>query len=214
MSTISSTAIVATLHPMLHAAGIVQPGTGATDLIHWNSAQLSHWVAEWIKRHAQMHGVFVVHDQTILLADGTATYDAPAHHLDTIHVMTSTASLIASSTTELEALDPSFFTTVETTGNITNRWYADRVGANTIGVYPVPATGFSDGDALEIIYHGYICDDPFTAPLFVQDYLTLAVYAEAVASESDGQMVEAAQSARAVMSLIDEVVNAYWGRAQ
>lgn len=192
---------------MLHA--------GATaDLVWWTADQLTRWISDHIKRHAERHGVFVIRDTTTTLVNGTATYAAPGHHLDTIHVAIGGRALVASSTTELEALDDAFRSTAEATGSLASRWYPDRLGQNQIGIYPVPATGLSAGSALDVIYHGFICDDPFTAPQFVGDYLELAVAAEAYAAECDGQMVETAQSARQVMGLIDEIVTTYWGRAQ
>lgn len=180
----------------------------------WTTTQLTHWLSDWAKRHAEMHGVFVVRDNTTTLVNGTATYTAPGDHLDTIHVAIDGVPLVASTTTELEALDESFATTVETTAKPASRWYPDRIGQNLIGVYPVPTTGFAAGDTLDVIYHGYICDDPFTAPIFVGDYLELAVVAEAYGCEGDGQMIEVSQSARQVMSLIDEIVSMYFGKAQ
>lgn len=238
MSLIVPTTLLNNILPMLHIAG--------TANAFWTDSQLHRWFADWIKRHAERQGVFVLRDVSQTLTAGTAVYAAPADHLDTIHVATAISigaamnglllesgdllllesgdemllesgttaavvgtGLVASSTTELEALDDLYATTQGTP----ERWYPDRIGANHIGLYPVPD---ASGATLEVIYHGFPCDlsSGFNAPTAIGDYLELAVYAEAVGCESDGQIPEAATAARQVMSLIDEVVQLYFGRAQ
>jgi hypothetical protein len=237
MSLIVPTTLLNNILPMLHAAG-------TANLVWWTDGQLHRWFADHVKRHAEAHGVFVLRDATATLVAGTATYDAPADHLDTIHVAitsgasgddaldlesddslllesgdeillesatvtSSAAGLVASSTTELEALDDAYATTQGTP----TRWYPDRIGANMIGLYPVPS---ASGATLEVIYHGFPCDlsSGFFGPAVAGNYLELAVFAEAVGCESDGQMVESAANARQVMSLMDEVTQMYYGRTQ
>lgn len=201
------------LLPMLHA-----PATN--QLIWWTDAELTRWFADALKRHAMRDGTFVLRATQQLIA-GQADYPAPPRHLDTIHVAVNGRPLIASSTTELEALDESFRTTPETAGHLTSRWYTDRLGANTIGIYPVPATGLSDGGDLEIIYHGFPCnldeahtDTRIEVPDGIGEMLELSVLAEAYSCESDAEMPEVAQAARGVVGLIEQVITTYWGRAQ
>ena len=207
------TTMINNLLPWLHA-----PSTN--QLIWWTDAQLTRWFADALKRHAMADGVFVLrHTQTLIAA--MADYPAPPRHLDTIHVAVNGRPLVASSTTELEALDPAFRTTPETTGHLASRWYADRLGANRIGIYPVPAATFSDGGDLEVIYHGFPCnldeqhtDTRVEIPDGVGEMIELTVLGEAYGCESDAAMPETAQSARGVAGLIEQVVHAYWGRAQ
>lgn len=207
------TQMINNLLPLLHAPALNQ-------LIWWTDAELTRWVADALKRHAMTDGTFVLRHTQSLFA-GQADYAAPPRHLDTIHVAVNGQPLVASSTTELEALDDAFRTTLETTGRLTSRWYADRIGANRIGVYPVPAVGLSDGGDLEIIYHGFPCnldeahtDTRIEIPDGVGEMIELAVLGEAYACESDAEMPEVAQSARSVAGLIEQVVHTYWGRAQ
>lgn len=81
---VSVETVKSNLMPMLHAAG-------ESDLLFWTADQLERWARDWLFRHAQQQGVFVLRDTATTLVAGTATYDAPADHLDTIHVSTGTA---------------------------------------------------------------------------------------------------------------------------
>ena len=212
------TTMIGHLVPMLHAET-------TADLIWWTDAQITRWFADFLKRHAEADGVFVLRHVATLI-DGQATYNAPPRHLDTIYVAVDGRPLVASTTTELEGLDDGFRTTAETTGHLTSRWYSDRLGANRIGLYPVPAATFSDGADLEIIYHGFPCnldeahtDTAIDVPPAIGDALELAVIAEAYGTESDATMPEVTANLRQVASfssdsLIRRIVQTYWGRAQ
>lgn len=213
------TTIISDLLPMLHTDSMA-------NAIWWTDAEITRWVADFLKRHAEQDGVFVLRHVTSLVA-GQAVYDAPPRHLDTMHVSVFGKPLVSSSTTELEALDDTFRTTPETTGNLASRWYPDRIGANKIGIYPVPAAALSDGADLEIIYHGFPCnldeahtDTAIDVPAGISDALLLSVLGEAYATESDATMPEVAANLRQVVSMSDptslvrRIIQSYWGKAQ
>lgn len=213
------TTVISDLLPMLHTDTM-------GNAIWWTDAEITRWAADFLKRHAELDGVFVLRYVTPLFA-GRATYDAPPNHLDTMHVSINGRPLISSSTTELEALNDAFRTAAETAGNLSSRWYPDRIGANKIGVYPVPAAALSDGADLEVIYHGFPCnldeahtDTAIAIPAGMTDALLLSVLGEAYATESDATMPEVAANLRQIVSLADptslirQIAQSYWGKAQ
>lgn len=204
------TDLITNLLPVLHAPD-------RASLVFWTDAQLTRWFKDALIRHAQRFGVFVKRDAiTVDLVEGVATYAAPPNLCDVMHISLNGVPLVASSTSRLELLDDAF----QTTQGTPRRWYPDRIGANRIGVYPVPDAAVA-GQTLEIVYHEFPCnlDEAHTnvdveVPPAVGRLFELQVIGEARGAESDAAMPEVAASARQISGLLEQVVGVYYGEAQ
>lgn len=205
---------IANCWPYLHAVS-------AADVVFTSDAELTRIIADRLKALAERFGIFVARDTTsITLVAGTALYQTPPDHLDTIHVAINGVPLIASSTRELEAGDDAFQTTQSSATNPIQFWYEDEVGANTIGFAPVPSA-LDVGKVIEVIFHTYQCDldeahtnVTIDAPLFVGDLLEFTAVAESYQAESDFQMPEVSQAALQLVAVYEQAIGGLWGPSQ
>ncbi len=187
------------------------------NLVWWTDAELSRFFDEALKSHARRHGVFVKRSVTaIALVQGTAIYDAPTRHIDTLHVALAGVALIASSTSELELLDDAF----KTTQGTPQYWYSDREGQNKIGFYPVP-DALSAGLLPEIIYHSYEpeldeahANTAVNVPAPIGDMLEAMVLSAAYSKEGDAALPECSENLKQLIALYDQIVVNLWGVAQ
>jgi hypothetical protein len=202
--------LIANLLPPLHSDTLA-------NLVWWTDGELSRFFDEAVKSHARRHGVFVKRSITaITLVQGTAVYDAPTRHIDTMHVALAGVALIASSTSELELLDDAFKTTQSTP----THWYSDREGQNKIGFYPVP-DALNAGLLPEIIYHDYPAEldeahvnTVVPVPTPIGDYLEAQVLRAAYNKESDAALPEVAQNLSELIRLYENVILQLWGESQ
>lgn len=202
--------VLAHIYPLLHASS-------QSDVVFTDDAELTRFLANNAKRLAERFGLFVERDTTtIVLSDGVALYALPDRHLSTLHVSIDGVPLVFSSTATLEAKDEFFQSTAETAGNLTSAFYEDKVGANMIGFWPVPADGLSVGKTVEILFHRYPCDlsGGIEGPLPVVDYLEIKAIGEAYRKESDFEMPEVAKASEALAGLYEMAMRTYYGDAQ
>ncbi len=202
--------ILAALYPPLHASS-------ASDLVFTSDSELTGTIEDALKDLAQDYGVFVTRDiTTITLVSGTATYALPENHLATLHVSLSNRPLIASSRQELERLDSDYLITPGTAARPVKRWYQDKGAANVIGFHPVPSVGSGNGVAVEVIYFAYPCSATagLSVPRVIGDMIEFQTISEMYGKESDFQMVEVAQSAKALADLYEAQVKNLWEVAQ
>lgn len=187
------------------------------NLSFWSDAELTRFFDEALKMHARKHGVFVVRDITsITLVQGTAVYDAPARHLDTLHIALDGVPLIPSSSSELELLDDAY----KTTQGTPEYWYADKVGVNKIGFYPVPNLAAA-GKHPELIIHQYPAqldeahsNTTVPVPACCGDYLEAVVLGESYGKESDARMPETSAAMKQLARLYEQVIEQLYGVAQ
>lgn len=187
------------------------------NLCFWTDAELTRFFDETLKKHARMHGVFVVRDtSSITLVQGTAVYSAPARHLDTLHVALDGAPLIASSSSELEVLDDAY----KTTQGTPQYWYSDKEGQNKIGFYPVPNLAAA-GKHPEIIFHQYQpeldeahINTTIAVPAPMGDYLEAVVLGECYGKESDARLPETSAAMKQLAKLYERIIEGLYGVAQ
>lgn len=187
------------------------------NLVFWSDGELTRFFDEEVKAHARKHGVFVVRDTTsITLVQGTAVYDAPARHVDTMHVALDGVPLVASSAGELQLLDDAF----KTTQGTPQYWYADGEGQNRIGFYPVPNLAAA-GKHPELIIHEYPADldeahdnTAIPVPACTGDYLEAVVLGEAYGKESDARLPETSAGMKTLAKLYEQLSEHLWGTAQ
>ena len=187
------------------------------NLVWWTDGELTRFFDEAVKSHARKAGVFVVRDITsITLVQGTAVYDAPARHLDTLYIALDGVPLIASSSSELELLDDSY----KTTQGIPLYWYADKEGANKIGFYPAPNAA-AVGKHPELIINQYpaVLDEAHSnttipVPACTGDYLEAVVLGEAYGKESDARLPETSAAMKQLAKLYEQIFDDLYGVSQ
>ncbi len=202
--------ILSALYPPLHAAS-------ASDLVFTSDSELTGTIEDALKDLGQDYGVFVTRDiTTITLVSGTPTYALPENHLATLHVSMANRPLVASSRHELERLDSGYLTTPGTAAKPVKRWYQDKGAANVIGFHPVPSVGSGNGLAVEVIYFAYPCSaaSGLEVPKVLADMIEFQTEQEMYGKESDFQMVEVAQSCKALADLYSAQVKNLWETAQ
>lgn len=200
--------------PLLHA-------TSASDAVFFTDGELTRSFAEHLKRLAQNFGVFVIRDVvSVILVQGTPTYNAPPRHLSTLHVAVDDLPLVASSTAELELLSETYRVTEVAVDKSIRRFYEDKIGVNKIGFQPVPNAALA-GEMAEVIFHQFPCsiDEAHTdvvidAPAVFGDYLEARVIGDAYARESDLQLPEVAQACKQLAALYEAAFSQYWSSAQ
>lgn len=188
-----------------------------SDVVFTSAAELQRTLEFWQKKLADTYGIFIVRDTaTITLVNGTQTYSLPDRCASVMHVAINGRPLVATSTNQLEALDDSFQTTAETAAKPTSRFFLDKSGANIIGFHPVPTTGFSVGQAVEVIFAQYACDlsAGIDGPLPIVDWLEIQTIGEARRHESDFSMPECAQACSQLADLYSQAMTAYFGKSQ
>jgi hypothetical protein len=212
--------LIGNLWPIFHA-------TGNADAIFVTDSELTQYFADYLKRLAMNVGCFVVVDDSfIVLNEGQQIYAAPPLFLDALHITILPTEdlplqpLDASSTYELENLDDAYQTTQSSATNPIEQWYADKIGPNQIGFYPVPGAGDA-GRIAQVIEHVYPCNldaahvsTVINTPAVIGDMLELQVIKESYGKESDYQLPEVAQGAGAMVDMLSKAVSSYWGKSQ
>jgi len=197
---IDTTQVIAQLLPALHADSVA-------DLTFWSQADLVNWMDEACKSLAHRTTMLVERDTSTSTAAGTATYALPARNVTTLHVSLGTASLRPASQLELEARDSSY----QSTAGTPDHWYEDRIGAETIGLCPVPT-----GEApLAIVGSEYPPDleqnTLVQAPAAVAGYLSFSVLARAYGREGESEMPDVAQHCAARAEFYTQIFQSYFG---
>jgi hypothetical protein len=219
MATLNVETLIADLWPIFHA-------TSTVDAIFVTDSELTQYFADYLKRLAMNVGCFVVVDDSfIVLNEGQQIYAAPPLFLDALHITILPTEdlplqpLDASSTYELENLDDAYQTTQSSAANPIEQWYADKIGPNQIGFYPVPGAGDANRVA-QVIMHSFPCsldaahtDVNIDAPAVIGDWLELNCIKESYQKESDYQIPETAQSAGAMADMLMKAISSYWGRS-
>jgi hypothetical protein len=197
------------LYPQFHAVG-------ESDLVFTDNSQINSLLEDRLKDLAMEHQIFVQRDASfVTLVAGQALYSLPARHLATAHVALNNRPLVASSRTTLERQDTEYRTRAATVAKPVGFWYEDRHGFNQIGLFPVPAAADA-GSKLDIIYFEFLCDlsGTIALPKIIGDMLEQLVIADLLSMESDFQMIEVAQSARALYGLMREPLMTLRGASQ
>lgn len=203
LSGIDITQVLTEILPSLHAAS-------EADLIFWTEAELIEWLDDAVKRLARKAGVFIGRDASTFTTIGQAAYPLPAGHLSTRHVSYGTAQLRPSTTIEMEALDPSYATTAGTPLH----WYEDLQGINVVGLAPVP-----DAETeLAVIYEGWPAaldagrvQTIVPGPPPLKGYLAFCLLASAYGAESQMEMPDVAEHAKARTDLYEQMFISYYG---
>ena len=216
---VSALTSVGNLLPMLHRTDATLTGSStnaaiAADLVFWTKKELLRWFDEAVKDLANKAVIFVRRDTATSLVAGTATYAAPSRHLRTLYAAHSNRGLRPSSTYELEALDTQF---ASASGTPT-KFYEDKIGANIIGLYKVPASGDVAAGALEIIQSEYPTEvdelevnTAVAAPAVFGDLWEARVLTEAYNKDSDARLPEVAANLGEFTQLIESVISGLWG---
>jgi hypothetical protein len=188
-------------------------------LLWWSQADLYRWFDEAAQRLARKCGIWVARDTSITAANGTLSYALPSEQVSTIQVDLGGTVLAPRTTAELEALDATWPTTVETSANPTNCFIQDTQGLNQIGLYPTPQTGISAGKTLGMVIHETIptvtsSNTTVGAPNCLREYFTFMAIGEARAAETKAAMQEVADWMRQLTAWMEQIIEGYWGEAQ
>jgi hypothetical protein len=211
MPTVDTTLGIRAVLAYLHA-------TNASDMVFWTPVEIIRWFNDHLRRLGQDHALFVARDITsVTIVAGTASYSLPTRTQSVFYAAHNNKPLIASSTHELEMLDVDYLTTP----GIPTHFYTDKIGANKIGLYPVPtAAAVTLSSVLDLVICQYspLLDDAqtntfFTGPNAAGDALEFAVAAEMTGMESDASQPEIAQACRAMKGIYDAAFAKYWNKA-
>lgn len=192
------------LLPQLHA-------TAEANLYATNRAELLEIIDESLKRLARKVLIFVARNTSLQTADETATYTLPERHIATLHVAIEEIGLIASSTSELEALDEAY----KTTAGAPQHWYGDGEGFSKFGLYPVP----EGADEIEIIEQEMPAEISelnlsCQMPAVFDDYVQALVLRRVYTKESDIQMPEVAGPLDQLISIYEATLIDLYGKGQ
>jgi hypothetical protein len=214
----SRTSFESNLLPFLHASSVA-------DLVFWDLDMISRYENDSLRRICQKFSLDILRDTSTILVQGTATYPLPADTINVLHVYLDGFPLRPISTTALERRDPSYQTTQAQPASSTippapRYWYTDKIGMNSIGLWPVP-DAVANGKNLEIIYTHDVCgiDEAHTfviVPLqrWVGDWLLLVVLKEAYSAETQGRQIDTAQNANVFIQQFEQAFEALWGGSQ
>ena len=179
-------------------------------------SQIYELLDEWAQRLARRVGLFTA-ASTVTITGGTATVAAPARHLSTVHVAYDSDGagdfqvLDPATPAELEALDTAW----ETAAGAPSHWTQGNEGLETLRVYKTPASNTN----AKVVHHEHLATitsaaASITAPEVLRQYFFYAVLGEARRQESDEGMPEVAAYCAERVTLLEQVFQSYWGRAQ
>lgn len=201
-------AVLAELYAKLNA-------TSQDDAVYWTDDELYQWADETLSRLARTFGVFVRSycTDSWLVEVGDSEFDlVPAANISVIAAGIAGVALGPANVQETEALDANWPETAGTPAN----FLTDFLGTGKLRIYPI-----SDSDAglLCIIHHHRpsaitSLNQLLTAPDPLQEYFSWSMLAEAHRKESEGRKPEVAEHYAKRVSLMEQVIQSYWGDAQ
>jgi len=184
---------------------------GPADAVFWTEDELYVWIDEAVKRFARKHAAFVVYDQSITAATGTADYNLPAAHVLTFQADLGGRYLRARNVQEMDALDATWPTAA---AGKPKAFLEDLQGLTKIALYPAPtvtyngvAVGLTMAELPAAIEKSTAI---LAAPPILREYFTFFALGEARAKETNASMDETAAWFRSIVDQIDQVAEHLW----
>jgi hypothetical protein len=173
--------------------------------------ELYQWADEKVKRAAHAIGLFVETDTSTTTTAAQGTYNCPTGFIDMLALYAADARLRPSTARELMALDGTW----PMTSGTPTRYSMDAGAPGTYVLYPFPVSAIAML-AVFLSYPAQIAQGSsvLAAPLPLQDWIGIAMVAEARRKESEAAMPEVAEHLDEVAALYEKAMLRYWGTGQ